>query len=269
MIDSVLTALSFPFIQRALIIGCTIGITAAFLGVFVTLRNMSFYADAISHSSLAGIALGLLFSFDPIIGAIGVCILLGIITAYMKQNTAVSIDTLIGVLFAAGISLGIALLSQVHGFQGDVFSFLFGDIISTSWFDVWVAIGLSIAIILFLLFNSKRLLLTTFSPDFSYVRKLSYKRMDYAFFIATSLTIALSIKVIGIVLVTGLLIIPAAVAKNLAKSFKQVVWISMCVSIVSIISGILISFYINIPSGPAIILVSTVFFIISSVFRRR
>lgn len=269
MIDSIITALSFPFIQRALIIGCVIGITAAFLGVFVTLRNMSFYSDAISHSSLAGIALGLLFSFDPIIGAIAVCVLLAIITAYMKQHSAVSIDTVIGVLFAGGISLGIALLSQLQGFQGDVFSFLFGDIISTTWTDVWIAIALSVVIFIFLLFNSKRLLLTTFSPDFSFVRKLSYQRMDYAFFIITSLTIALSIKVIGIVLVTGLLIIPAAVAKNLAKSFKQVVWMAMVVSLISVISGILISFYINIPSGPAIILVGTVFFILAVLFRRR
>lgn len=268
MIDSLITALSFPFIQRALMAGCIIGITTAFLGVFVTLRNMSFYSDAISHSALAGIAIGLLFSFDPFIGAVLVCILLGLGTAYMKSKTQVSIDTLIGVLFAAGISLGIALLSQLQGFQGDVFSFLFGDILSTTWADIEIALALSILLILFLLLSSKRLLLTTFSPDFSYIRGLSYKKMDYAFFIATALTIAISIKVIGIVLITGMLIIPAAVAKNIAYSFKQVVYLSIVTSLVATVSGILLSFYINIPSGPAIILIGTGMFIAASLIRR-
>ncbi len=269
MIDNIFTVLQFPFIQRALLIGCIIGVTTAFLGLFVTLRNMSFYSDAISHAALAGIAIGLLLNVEPFIAAVVFCLLIGLGTAFVKQRSKVSIDTLMGVLFASGISLGIALISKQQGYQGDLFSFLFGDILATNWNDISIAFVLGLIIIVYLLGSSKRLLLTTFSPDFSFVRGVSARLTDYMFFGATALTIALSIKVIGIVLVTGLLIIPAAIGKNMAHSFKQAVLWSILASVFTTIIGIIASYYIDIPSGPAIILLGTILFVLTSLFQRR
>jgi zinc transport system permease protein len=267
--EQFLTFISYPFIQRAIVVGCIIGITAAVLGVFVTLRNMSFYADAISHSALAGIALGLLLNISPFLSAVVFCIILGIGTVFIKHRSQASIDTVIGILFAGGLSLGVVLLSLLQGYRNDLFSFLFGDILAITWDDIALAAGLGAVILTFLLFTSKRLLLSTFSTDFSYVRGIDVRRLEYAFFIITSLTIALSIKMIGIILITGLLIIPAAIAKNIAQSFKQTVIYSMIASIVSTLIGITISYYLNIPSGPAIILVGIMLFIFSALFRGR
>ncbi|MBI2416132.1 MAG: metal ABC transporter permease [Candidatus Kerfeldbacteria bacterium] len=268
MIDNLITMLSFPFIQRALLVGCIIAITSAFLGVFVTLRNMSFYTDAIAHSALAGIALGLLLHLPPLWATILFCILLGLITAYVKQRSQVSTDTVIGVLFAGGIALGIVLISQLEGYRADLFSLLFGDILAVSWNDIIISAGLSIIIVLFLLATGKRLVLSTFSSDFSYVRGVNAKAIDYAFFVITALTIAVGIQSIGIVLITGLLIIPAATSRNLARSFKQLAFIAALVSVIATLGGITLSYYFNLPSGPTIILVSVALFMLSLLHHR-
>ncbi len=268
-IDSIINLLQYPFIQRALLAGCVTSLTAAFLSVFITLRNMSFYADAISHSALAGIAIGVMLGVAPFPAAVVFCVILGIVTVFIKKRTTVSIDTLMGVLFASGISLGIVLISQLQNIRTDLFTYLFGDILAVSWNDIILSFVLAGIIIAYLLYISKQLLLNTFSPDFAYIRNVKNRFIEYSFFVATALTIALSIKIVGIVLITGLLIIPGAVAKNLARSFKQTVFISLIVGVLSAISGIIASYYLDIPSGPAIILVGTLLFIITIFFKKR
>ncbi|MDP3970852.1 MAG: metal ABC transporter permease [bacterium] len=267
--DSLITVLSYPFIQRAIIAGCIIAISTAFLSVFVTLRNMSFYADAISHSALAGIAIGIMLGVAPFPAAIVFCVFLGLGTVYIKNRSTVSIDTIIGVLFAAGISLGVALISRLQEFRTDLFTFLFGDVLAVTWNDILVSTVLTIVILIYLLYTSKQLLLSTFSEDFSIVRGIKTVWLEYSFFAITALTIAMSIKVVGIILITGLLIIPGAIGKNLGKSFKQTVFWSLIFSVFSAISGIIISYYLDIPSGPSIILVGASCFIITTIIRRR
>lgn len=266
--DVILTMFSFPFMQRAMLAGLCIGIAAAFLGVFVTLRNLSFYSDTIAHSALAGIALGLLLHVSPTIAAIVFCIGIGVVTVYIKNRSVISLDTVVGVIFSAGLSLGVVLMSLLPTYRSELFSILFGDILTLSWWEVLFSAVVAAGVVLFLLRTSKQLLLMTFSPDFTYVRGINGTRLDYAFFIITALTVATSIKIVGIILVTGLLILPAAVAKNLARSFKQLVWIAILVSIVTTMLGLSLSFVFDLPAGPTIILVSTVGFVLSLAARR-
>lgn len=259
---------TLPFMQRALIAGLAIGIAAAFLGVFVTLRNLSFYSDTIAHSALAGIALGLLFNISPTIAAIVFCIGIGLLTVYIKNRSLISLDTVVGVIFSAGLSLGVVLMSLLPTYRSELFSILFGDILTLSWWDVALSAGVAISVILFLITTMKRLLLMTFSPDFTYVRGVNGARLDYAFFVVTALTVAISIKIVGIILVTGLLILPAAIAKNLAGSFRQLIWIAVLVSCLATVIGLITSFVLDLPAGPTIILVSTVGFVLSLFGRR-
>lgn len=262
-IDIFLNAFTLPFMQRALVAGVCIGIAAAFLGVFIILRNLSFYADTIAHSALAGIALGLLFNLSPTLSAIIFCIIIGIMTVAIKNRSVISLDTVIGVIFSAGLSLGVVLMSLLPTYRSELFTILFGDILTLSWFDVSLAVLVSLGVIIFLLYTSKRLLLMTFSPDFTFVRGINGTRLDYAFFIVTALTTAISIKIVGIILVTGLLILPAAIAKNLAKSFKQLIWLATSISVLATLFGLSLSFLLDLPAGPTIILVSTVGFVLS------
>lgn len=269
VLQSMAQVMMLPFMQRALLAGLCIGIAAAFLGVFITLRNLSFYSDTIAHSTLAGIALGLLLHISPVVSAIVFCVLVGLLTVYIKDRSTISFDTVVGVIFAAGLSLGVVILSLLPSYRSELFTILFGDILTLTWFDVGTSFLVCLAVVGFLLYTSKRLLLVTFSTDFSYVRGVNAKRLDYAFFVVAALTVAVSIKIMGIILVTGLIILPAAIAKNIAKSFKQLVWLSIITSIASTIVGLTLSYLLDIPSGPSIILTSTVAFVGSLLARKR
>lgn len=267
-IDTVFAMFSLPFMQRALIAGVCIGIAAAFLGVFVTLRNLSFYSDTIAHSALAGIALGLLLHISPTVAAMIFCIGIGALTVYIKNRSVISLDTVVGVIFSAGLSLGVVLMSLLPTYRSELFNILFGDILTLNWWDVLLSAIVAAVVVLFLLRTSKQLLIMTFSPDFTYVRGINGSWLDYAFFTVTALTIAISIKVVGIILVTGLLILPAAIAKNVARSFKQLVWVAILISVGTTLVGLLLSFIFDLPAGPAIILVSTAGFVLSLIARR-
>jgi ABC-type Mn2+/Zn2+ transport system permease subunit len=267
-LDTLLQLFALPFMQRALLAGLCIGMAAAFLWVFITLRNLSFYSDTIAHSALAGIALGLLLNISPTVAAIIFCIGIGIATVYIKNRSVISLDTVVGVIFSAGLSLGVILMSLLPTYRSELFSILFGDILTLSWLDVGLAGAITVGVVIFLLYTSRRLLLMTFSQDFTFVRGVNGVALDYAFFIITALTIAVSIKIVGIILVTGLLILPAAVAKNIAHSFKQLVWLAMIMSVVATITGLTLSLLFDLPAGPTIILVSATGFGLSLFARR-
>jgi len=260
MIEALQNLFTLPFMQRALVVGVCVSITAALLGIFVTLRHLSFYADTISHSALAGIALGLLLGFTPLTSAIVFCALFGAGTVYIKRNSHISMDTVVGVLFASSLALGVLLISLIPSYRSELFTILFGDILTASWPEVWLTVISCVVVIGFLIITRKRLILSTFVPEFLFIRGISTAWLEYAFFIMTALTIAVSIRVIGVILMTGLLILPAAVARNMAHSFKQFMWLAMAVSLVCTLLGILLSYQFNLPTGPTIILVGTVLF---------
>lgn len=267
MIEQLTLALSLPFIQRALLVGSCVSLAAAFLGIFITLRNLSFYADTISHAALVGIALGLLLHIAPGGSAIIFCVLLGVGTVYVKQRSSMSMDTVVGVLFASSLAFGVFLLSFIPSYRAELFSLLFGDILTATWAEVNVTAGVCVLVVIFLLYTSKRLLLVTFSPDFAFIRGVRQNALEYIFFVITALTIAVSIKVIGIILIAGLLILPAAISKNIARSFKQLVGFSMIVSAVATVLGIFLSYVANFPTGPTIILVAAALFGLSLIVR--
>ncbi|MFH1508767.1 MAG: metal ABC transporter permease [bacterium] len=261
--------LDFPFIQRALVSGLLIGTTTAFLGTFVILRGMSFFSDAIAHAALAGVAIGLLLNISPFISAIVFCCLLALGIVALKNKSLASIDTVIGVIFAGSVALGVVIISFLSGYRTDLFTLLFGDILAVTVNDIYLSLAIAAIILIFLFRFTRELLLSTFSQEFAEVAQVKTKRLEYWFFLITALTIALSFKIIGIVLITGFLIIPAAAAKNIASSFRQMVGLAILISLISTITGIVFSFYFDIPSGPAIILVGTGIYLISLFFSKK
>lgn len=269
MIEALLNVLTVPFMQRALIVGIAVSITAALLGIFITLRHLSFYADTISHSALAGIALGLLLGFTPLVSAILFCALFGAATVYIKRNSQINMDTVVGVLFASSLALGVLLMSFIPSYRAELFTILFGDILTAAWPEVWLTLISCVVVMLFLIIARKRLILSTFVPEFLFIRGISIAWLEYVFFIMTALTIAVSIRVIGVILMTGLLILPAAVARNMARSFKQFMWLAMAVSLSCTFLGIILSYQFNLPTGPTIILVGTGLFGLTLAVRQR
>lgn len=269
MIETLQNLITLPFMQRAIIVGVCVSIAAALLGIYVTLRNLSFYADTISHSALAGIALGLLLGFTPLVSAMIFCALFGAATVYIKRHSRIGMDTVVGVLFASSLALGVLLISLVPSYRSELFTILFGDILTSSWPEVWLTVGSCGLVVMFLTITRKRLILNSFAPEFLSIRGISVAWLDYAFFIMTALTIAVSIRVIGVILMTGLLILPAAVAKNLARSFRQFMWLSMGSSLGCTLLGIILSYQFNLPTGPTIILVGSALFGLTLAVRER
>lgn len=256
----ILNLLQQPFLLRAIYGGLIVSILCAILGVFVTLRKESFLSDAVAHASLAGVAIALLLSIEPTFFALAVGILMAIGITYIKKHTQISADAIIGIFFSVLFALGIVILSLSTSYKPELSTYLFGSILSISWDNILISgIIFVITVILITIFYSQ-LVYSTLDKEAAYIRGIKIHKLEYLLSILTSVTVIISIKVVGIVLVTALLIIPATSAKLVAKSFKQMIPISIIISILSTILGIFISYYQNTPTGATIVIVAGVIF---------
>ncbi|MDD5043377.1 MAG: metal ABC transporter permease [Patescibacteria group bacterium] len=260
--------LAYSFIQRALIAGVIIGIITAVLGVFVILRKMSFFSDAIAHSSLTGIALGALLNFDPLLGAVVFCILVALGIAFLNKKSVLSIDAIIGVFFSASVALGVVVIGFLRGYRVDLFKFLFGDILGVTSWDIIIISVLGIAVLALVAFLFKDFAKIAFHRDLAEVEGLAVDFYDYLFMFILALTVAVGLKIAGAILIGPLLIIPPATAKNMAINLKEMLVFSVIVGVLSALIGIVASYYLNTASGPTIVLASSVIFIFSLFYRR-
>ncbi|MFH1769214.1 MAG: metal ABC transporter permease [Parcubacteria group bacterium] len=262
--------LELAFIQRALIAGSLIGITLSLIGVFVVLRKSAFFGDAVAHFAFTGIALGFLFSIDPILSAVVVSTLLAFGIIFI-QNRAPrqSLDTLIGVFFSGAAAVGIFVIGILDGYRPDLFQFLFGDIVAVSHSDVIIALVVTLTVMVILLLTWKQLFRITFNRDMARVAGINVAFYDYLFIGLLAVVTAVSIKIIGIILVPALLVIPAAASKNISNSFSHLVVYSAVFGFISVLVGLLSSFYLDTASGATIVLAGIVIFIITFIFRKR
>lgn len=252
-----------PFIQRSLVAGIIVGTLMAFLGVVVVLRHISFFSDAIGHSALTGIALGLLLDINPYLAAFVFSLAVAVSITLVRLKSHLALDTLLGVFFSAAVALGVILVQQTPGYQADLLSFLFGDILTISNMDVALAAGLSVITLITLLLAGKAFISITFEPTLAKAEGVPVERHELILMILLASTIALGIKLVGVILVTALLIIPAASAQNIARSLSSMFSISVLFSLISVIIGMLLSIQVNTPPGPTIIIVGTGLFALS------
>lgn len=260
--------LSYGFIQRALIAGIITAIVSAALGVFVLLRRMSFFSDAIAHASLLGVALGLLLNINMTVGAIAVSILIGISIASMAKDRTLASDTIIGVVFSSSVALAVFIISLMDSVSVDLTSLLFGDILAVSKVDIWFTVVVAVLTIIFIRVFSKSMLKMIFNRDLAGVESKTVEMMDYLFLALLAVVIAVSLKIVGAILISALIIIPAATAQNISRNIRQMFVISIIVGIVSVILGMFFSFIFDSPSGSTIVLVSSVLFIVSILFKK-
>lgn len=266
--DQLTLFFSFPFIQRALIAGLILAVVSAILGVFVVLRRMSFFSDAIAHASLTGVAVGLLLQINPTIGAIVVSILVGLAMGFIMKKQSLASDTIIGVLFSSSVALAIFIISLLPGIQVDITSLLFGNVLTTTTADIYMAIVLLIATALFVRYATKPMLKYTFHTDIAEIEHKEMQVVNYLFLALLSLTIAVSLKIVGAILVSALIIIPAASAQNISKNLRSMVVFALLFGLISVFLGMYLSFIFDAPSGSAIVLTATSIFLLSLVLRR-
>lgn len=252
--------LQFSFMQRALVVGVFVGIICSFIGVFIILQKMSFFADAIAHSSLAGIAIGFLSGINPIISAVLFGIFIAICISYLKNKTSLSIDTIIGIFLPTSMAIGILMIGFIDSYKPDLFSYLFGNILTVDRFYLYLTLGLGVGVLIVLSFLFKRFIFITFDRELANLQGIKVVLLDYVFIILLAIVVIISTKIVGIILVSALVIIPPAAAKNISSSFKQMVFFSILFGFLSSVVGLISSYYLNLASGATIVIVSMLLF---------
>lgn len=259
-----------PFLQRALSISVLLGPLCGLLGVFVTARRMSFFSDTIAHAALAGVALGLWLGVpEPTIPMIVFSLAVALLILWLKEHTELLNDTIMALLLSGSVAFGMVVLSHLKGYRGELDRMLFGDIFSVGWRDVGVAFAVTLSVGGLLFWKLNDLALLTAHEDLAHVSGVGVARLNRLFILVLTVTVALSIRLLGIVLVTSLVVIPPAAARNLARSLRQQVLLSLVFGFLGAAGGVYASFHFDLPGGPCITLVLVGLFLLSLPAARR
>lgn len=260
--------LSSGFLLRALAAAVLVGFITAQLGVFVVLRKMAFFSDAIAHASLTGIALGLLLSIHPVLGAVAFSVLVAVGIAVLQRRSTIAVDTVIGVFSSAAIASGVLLLSLLPGYRADLFGYLFGDILAVSGNDLVVLACVAAGTAALVGWSFRAWLGMAFHMDLAQMSGVRVQRMEYAYLLALALVVALGIKLVGTVLIGSLIVIPAAAAKNVALNVRSLFGFAMLFGIASGVVGLLAAYALDVAAGPAIVVTATAMFGLTFLVRR-
>jgi ABC-type Mn2+/Zn2+ transport system permease subunit len=256
--------MSEPWVIRALLAALLLAPLCALLGVFATARRLSFFSDTVAHAGLAGVAIGsLLGMLDPTLPLILVSLAVAAAIFWLKEHTELLTDTIMALLLSGSVAFGIVVLSLLKSRPGDIHGFLFGDILAISRSEVWQAAALAAIVMAGVFLQLSELSLITASEEMAHVCGVPVRRLNYVFILVLTMTVALSIRLLGIVLVTSLLVIPAAAARNVSRSLRQQLLLSVVFGVVGGAGGTLLAIHWNVPCGPAIVLTSIVLFIAS------
>jgi ABC-type Mn2+/Zn2+ transport system permease subunit len=258
--------LRYPFMVRGLLASVMVGTLCAVVGTYVVLRGMAFFGDALAHAILPGVAVAYLLGANIFWGAL----LMGLITAvgigYVSRRGQVKEDTAIGVIFAASLALGVALLSTVQNYSVDLTHILFGDVLGVSTSDLWLTAGLGLVVLLAVVLLYKELLVISFDPVLAATLRLPLSALQYLLLVLIALTIVVSLQTVGVALMVAMLVTPAATAYLLTRRLWHMMIVGAAAGVLSSIAGLYVSFYVNIASGSAVVLVSTALFILAFLF---
>lgn len=253
--------MTMTFFQRAIVAGILVGFLGSFYGVFVVQRRMSFLGNGLAHATFGGVALGLLLQTEPLLIAVPFTLIVAILITFLKDKTKLEIDTSIGIFFALSMALGIVFLSFKKDYSVDAFSYLFGSILMVQRNDIIAVSILTLLTVILSLKYWKRWAYATLDRELARADRLNPRFDDYLLSIMIALTIVLSIKLVGIVLIAAFLVIPAAVARLLTQRFFIMTIYAIIFGILSSLIGLLISIIFNMPTGAVIILVQSLLFI--------
>ncbi|PIZ72882.1 hypothetical protein COY07_02630 [Candidatus Peregrinibacteria bacterium CG_4_10_14_0_2_um_filter_43_11] len=254
MIAPILEAISFPFFTRGLLVGGLLALTCALLGNFVILRREAIIGHTISNIALLGITLGLFLNVDLNLATI-IAVLVGVMVILFLQTTETfSHDSILELTAQISMAASVVMISQLSGYRTDLMQFLFGSILAISKTDVWLTATLSVVVLATLWLIRKPLLQVVFNTELAIAGRVNTNRINAIFMLALSLTVAIGIKIVGVILLASFLVIPANTAKVLAGNFKQMVVLSGFFGVIGTMIGLFLSYFWDVPSGPMIIL---------------
>lgn len=262
MIDSMTLFFTTDFVLYALAAGISLSLVAGPLGSFIVWRRMSYFGDTLAHSALLGIALGLITDSNPQLSIIISCLLFAFILTLLDRRPSLSTDALLGILAHSSLALGIVVLALADSVRVDLEAYLFGALLTIGNVDlIWILlVSTVVAIVLYWFWND--FVSITVHAEIAEIEGANVKRLNLILVLLIALTIAVSMKIVGVLLITSLLIIPPAAARSLASTPEQMAVKASLVGSVSVVLGLISAFYFDVPVGPSIVVVATLIFLL-------
>ncbi|MCI0394282.1 MAG: metal ABC transporter permease [Chloroflexi bacterium] len=266
MMDWLLEPLSYSFIFRGLLAAVVVGVVCSVLGTYVVLRGMAFFGDALAHTILPGVVVAFLLGWPLALGALIMGTLTAVGIGALSSQGIVKEDTAIGVIFAGAFALGVALLSATGNYTIDLAHFLFGNLLGVSKADLWLIFGLGGGVLLVVLLFYKEFLVISFDPILASTLRLPATFLRYLLLVLTAVTIVVALQVVGLALMVAMLVTPAAAASLLTRRVPAMMAGAAAIGAFSGVAGLYVSYYLNIASGPAVVLVATLIFLAAFLF---
>lgn len=263
-----LEPLTYTFMQRGLLAGTMVGVLCAVIGVYVVLRGMAFLGDALAHAILPGVAVSYLVGGNLLVGALVAAVVVALGIGYFSRRGTIREDTAIGILFAAALSLGVALISSIRTYAVDLSHIMFGNVLGVSTTDLWLTAGLGLLVLLTVFLLYRPFMVISFDPVLAATLRLPGELLRNVMLILLAVTIVISLQTVGVGLGAAMLVTPAATAYLLTKRLPTMMLVSAGLGAFSSIVGLYISYYLNIVSGSAIVLTATAIFMIVYVVKR-
>ncbi|HLQ82619.1 MAG TPA: metal ABC transporter permease [Pseudogracilibacillus sp.] len=267
--------IEFDFLRYTFLTGLLIGIVAPLLGAFLVVRRLSLLADALSHVTLAGIAFGLFMekqfvslTLSPIYSGMGFSVLGAVLIEKLRSVYTAYQELGIPIILSGGVGLSVVFISLANGFNTDLFNYLFGSVSAVSKNDFLIILGISVFILIMITLFYKELLTLSFDEEHAVVSGIHASRIHFLFIVLTALVIAVSIRIVGVLLVSALMTLPVAAAMRIASSFKQLIVISIIFAELAVIGGLISGYYLSIPPGGTIVIMSIIILLISMSLNR-
>jgi len=266
--ELLLQPLTYAFMQRGMAAAVIVGILCAVMGTYVVLRGMAFLGDALAHAILPGVAVSYLVGGNLLVGALVAAIVVALLIGFFSRQGTIKEDTAIGILFAAALALGVALISSIRTYAVDLSHILFGNVLGVSPSDLWMTFGLGLAILVTVFLLYRPFLVISFDPVLAATLRLPAELLRNVMLILLAVTVVVSLQTVGIGLVAAMLVTPAATAYLLARRLAPMMLISATIGAFSSLAGLYLSYYLNIVSGSAIVLTATAVFLIVFLVKR-
>ena len=257
------------FLLYALVAGLGVALVAGPLGCFVVWRRMAYFGDTLAHSALLGVSIGVLMGINISITVAAIPMLIALGLVYLEQRGILSLDTLLGILSHSALATGLVLISLLPDVRVDLMSLLFGDLLSVTKNDLWVIYGVAGTVVVLLLWLWKPLINITVHEELASVEGVKTSAVRTALMLITALVIAIAMKIVGVLLITALLIIPAATARRVSSTPEQMAVMASLIAMSTVVMGLAMSWYSDTPAGPSVVVCGALLFTLSLMVRQR
>ncbi|MCP9888197.1 metal ABC transporter permease [Cyanobium sp. ATX 6A2] len=267
-VEALPALLALPFMQRALLGGLLTGALGGLLGSVAVLRQLSFFSDALGHSALLGISLGILLGVNPTLVLVPFAVLFALLVNQLVQRSRLPTDALLNIVYSTSLALAVLALSLVDTYRGNIQPLLFGDILGISWPDLWVIAGLSVLALGYLIVSLRAQVLVILSDDLAGAFGVQISAHRLAFIVLLAVVVAVSIKAVGVLLISAFVVIPACAARLVSRRFSSYVLTSVLLGGSCAVLGLLGSGLTNLPSGPCVVVVQFAGFLLALLWSR-